>query len=291
MALAAGAALLSASDAGAADLPVDLELVLAADVSGSIDAEEGRQQREGYLAAIVDRAVIEAIGANFHRRIAVTYLEWASGDYQHVVVDWSLIEDAASATAFAARLAAAPWRSARWTSISAAIDAAVPLFDRNGYAGDRRVIDVSGDGPNNRGRALAAARDEAVARGIVINGLPILNDRPQPFDLPTPVAIDLDRYYADQVIGGPGSFVLPARGFADFRNAILSKLIREIAGDGVPRIHAGDRALAAADRAGRRGDGVPRCSPGDEGLVPRPPPAAAGRDGLVAAELRWAVRR
>ena len=228
------AALLAGSAADAADLPVDLELVLAVDVSGSIDAEEARQQREGYVAAIADRAVIEAIGANFHRRIAVAYLEWASGDYQHVVVDWSLIEDAASAQAFAARLAASPRRSARWTSISAAIDAAVPLFDGNGYAGERRVIDVSGDGPNNRGRPVRDARDGAVAQGIVINGLPILNDRPQPFDLPTPMAMALDRYYADHVIGGPGSFVLPAKDFTDFRNAILSKLIREIAADGAP---------------------------------------------------------
>ena len=228
------AALLAGSAADAADLPVDLELVLAVDVSGSIDAEEARQQREGYVAAIADRAVIEAIGANFHRRIAVAYLEWASGDYQHVVVDWSLIEDAVSAQAFAARLAASPRRSARWTSISAAIDAAVPLFDGNGYAGERRVIDVSGDGPNNRGRPVRDARDGAVAQGIVINGLPILNDRPQPFDLPTPMAMALDRYFADHVIGGPGSFVLPAKDFTDFRNAILSKLIREIAADGAP---------------------------------------------------------
>ena len=220
--------------ADAADLPVDLELVLAVDVSGSIDAEEARQQREGYVAAIADRAVIEAIGANFHRRIAVAYLEWASGDYQHVVVDWSLIEDAASAQAFAARLRPRPGARARWTSISAAIDAAVPLFDGNGYAGERRVIDVSGDGPNNRGRPVRDARDGAVAQGIVINGLPILNDRPQPFALPTPMAMALDRYYADEVIGGPGSFMLPAKNFTDFRNAILSKLIREIAADGAP---------------------------------------------------------
>jgi Protein of unknown function (DUF1194) len=224
----------SGSVARAADLPVDLELVLAVDVSGSIDAEEARQQREGYVAAVADPAVVQAIGANFHRRIAVTYMEWASGDYQRVVIDWSLIEGAADAAAFAARLAASPRRTARWTSISSAIDAAVPLFDGNGYAGERRVIDVSGDGPNNRGRPVREARDDAVARGIVINGLPILNDRPQPFDLPTPMAIALDRYFADHVIGGPGSFVLPAQDFTDFRTAILSKLIREIAADGAP---------------------------------------------------------
>jgi hypothetical protein len=228
-----GAALAASGGAAAAvaqELPVDLELVLAVDVSGSIDAEEARQQRDGYVAAIADAAVVQAIQANFHRRIAVLYLEWASADYQRVALDWAIIEDDGSAKAFAGRLAAAPPRTARWTSISAAIDAAVPLFEGNGYAGDRRVIDVSGDGPNNRGRSVLAARDEAVARGIVINGLPILNDRRQPFDLPTPVEMDLDLYYSDHVIGGPGSFVVPAKDFTDFRLAILNKLIREIAG-------------------------------------------------------------
>ncbi|HEX6015014.1 MAG TPA: DUF1194 domain-containing protein [Geminicoccaceae bacterium] len=225
VALAAG----GGATAAAQELPVDLELVLAVDVSGSIDAEEARQQRDGYVAAIADAAVVQAIQANFYRRIAVLYLEWASADYQRVALDWALIEDDASAKAFAGRLAAAPPRTARWTSISAAIDAAVPLFEGNGYAGDRRVIDVSGDGPNNRGRSVLSARDEAVARGIVINGLPILNDRRQPFDLPTPVEMDLDLYYSDHVIGGPGSFVIPAKDFTDFRSAILNKLIREIA--------------------------------------------------------------
>jgi hypothetical protein len=229
--LAAAAVAGSAEAARASELPVDLELVLAVDVSGSIDAQEARQQREGYVAAIADPSVLEAIGANFHRRIAVTYLEWASGDYQKVVIGWSLIEDAASAEAFAARLAASPRQSARWTSISSAIDASVPLFDGNGYAGERLVIDVSGDGPNNRGRPVREARDDAVAQGIVINGLPILNDRPQPFALPTPLAMALDVYYADHVVGGPGSFVLPAQDFSDFRTAILNKLIREIASD------------------------------------------------------------
>jgi hypothetical protein len=225
-------AVLPAAGHGAAaqDLPVDLELVLAVDVSGSIDTEEARQQRQGYVAAIADEAVVQAIRANFHRRIAVAYLEWASADYQRVVIDWTLIEDRKSAEAFATRLVAAPPRSARWTSISAAIDWAVPMFDGNGYAGDRLVIDVSGDGPNNRGRLVTAARDEAVARGIVINGLPILNDRPQPFALPTPVDMVLDRYYIENVIGGPGSFVIPAKDFTDFKAAILNKLIREIAG-------------------------------------------------------------
>jgi hypothetical protein len=237
----------------AAELPVDLELVLAVDVSGSIDAEEARQQREGYVAAIADRAVVEAIGANFHRRIAVAYMEWASGDYQHVVLNWTLIDGAASAAAFAALLAAAPRRSARWTSISSAIDAAVPLFEDNGYAGERLVIDVSGDGPNNRGRPVQDARDDAVARGIVINGLPILNDRPQPFDLPTPLALVLDEYFAEHVIGGPGAFVQPAQDFTDFRTAILNKLIREIAGDAPPAVLARRQGSATLQRRRRHG--------------------------------------
>ena len=230
-------------------MPVDLELVLAVDVSGSIDAEEARQQREGYVAALADRAVVDAIQSNFHRKIAVTYMEWASGDFQKVVIDWSLIQDMRSAEDFAARLAAAPRRSARWTSISSAIDAAVPMFDGNGYAGERLVIDISGDGPNNRGRPVRFARDDAVAKGIVINGLPILNDRPQPFDMPTPVELDLTGYYIEQVIGGPGSFVLPAQDFLDFRSAILTKLIREIAGDERPQRYtkaAPDRSIAGS---------------------------------------------
>jgi hypothetical protein len=214
----------------AEDIPVDLELVLAVDISGSIDADEARQQRQGYLAALADAAVLQAIGANFHRRIALAYVEWASADYQRLVVDWTLVEDEETSAAFTERLGALPPMSARWTSISGALDFSVPLFEGNGFAGDRRVIDVSGDGPNNRGRAVTDARDAALARGIVINGLPILNDRPQPFDLPTPQEMALDSYYTENVIGGPGSFVIPAQGFADFRSAILAKLIREIAG-------------------------------------------------------------
>jgi hypothetical protein len=212
------------------ELPVDLELVLAVDASGSIDAEEARRQREGYVAAIADEAVARAIQANFHRRIAVLYLEWAGARRQRVVVDWTLIGDAGGAGEFAAALAAAPLSSGHWTSISGAIDFAVPLIEANGYAGERRVVDVSGDGPNNRGRPVRAARDEAVARGIVINGLPILDDRTQPAGLPTPAELALDDYYRENVVGGPGAFVIPVQDFADFRAAVLRKLIHEIAG-------------------------------------------------------------
>jgi hypothetical protein len=232
--LLGSAALVAGAAVEAEEIPVDLELVLAVDVSGSIDATEAQQQRDGYIAAITDPAVLQAIRGNFHGRIAVAYVEWASAGYQRLAVDWALIDDDKSALAFAESITMSGPLSARWTSISGAIDFAVPLFDGNGFAGERRVIDVSGDGPNNRGRAVTAARDEAVARGIVINGLPILNDRPQPFGLPTPAELALDVYYAENVIGGPGSFIIPAQDFADFKAAILSKLILEIAGDAPP---------------------------------------------------------
>jgi hypothetical protein len=211
------------------DLPVDLELVLAVDVSASIDAEGARQQREGYVAAIADPAVVQAIRANFHQRIAVAYVEWASAGYQRLISSWRVVADRGSAEGFAARLRAAPAFSARWTSIGGAIDFAASLFAGNGYAGERRVIDVSGDGPSNQGRAVTLAREAALAQGIVINGLPILNDRRQPFDQPTPVELALDDYYRDRVVGGPGSFVIPVQDFRDFRRAILAKLVREIA--------------------------------------------------------------
>ena len=219
----------------AAEVAVDLELVLAVDISGSVDQTEARQQRDGYIDAIRHPAVVQAIAASRTGKIAVTYMEWAGADTQRVVVPWRLIDGPAAAQAVAQELARAPVRSGRWTSISAAIDKAVPLFKDNGFAGDRLVIDVSGDGVNNNGRPLSDARDEALKAGIVINGLPIDNDRPQPFGMATPMEVGLDRYYAQNVIGGPGSFVIPARGFGEFREAILQKLIQEVAGGTPPR--------------------------------------------------------
>jgi hypothetical protein len=164
----------------------------------------------------------------------MTYVEWAGAEQQEVLVPWTLLEDGATAAAFAGAIAEARTRRSMWTSISGAVDFAVPLFEGNGFAGERRVIDVSGDGPNNRGRPVTVARDEALARGIVINGLPILNDRPQPFDIPTPVEVALDRYYEENVIGGPGSFIVTALGFEEFKEAILMKLVLEIAGTPPP---------------------------------------------------------
>jgi hypothetical protein len=227
-----------ATPAGANDeLPVDVELVLAVDVSGSVDDVEARQQREGYVAAFRDPLVHRAIEQGAHQRIAVTYVEWASANFQQTVVGWTLLDGPAACERFAAMLAEAPIGRGRWTSISGAIDYAVPLFDDNGFAGERRVIDISGDGTNNNGRPVEDARWDALERGIVINGLPILNDRPQPFGMPTPRQLALDDYYERWVIGGPGSFMVVATDFDDFRRAVLAKLVREIAGtDGPTRL-------------------------------------------------------
>jgi len=209
-------------------LEVDLELVLAVDVSGSIDEVEARLQRQGYVSALAHPRVVEAIEAGPLGRIAVTYFEWANDRYQRTIAEWTLVDDARSAEALAATVAEAPVVTAPWTSISGAIDHAAGLFENNGYRGLRRVIDVSGDGYNNRGRGVQAARDDAVATGLIINGLPIVNDRLNPWGGPPPA--DLDLYYQNYVIGGPGAFIVIARDFEDFARAILSKLILEIAG-------------------------------------------------------------
>lgn len=218
------AAWLAAAPARA--LPVDLELVIAVDVSRSIDDEEAKLQRQGYVEAFRDPRVVEAIRSGPNGAIAVTYVEWAGADHQRTMIEWFLIRDGESAAEFAARIAALPRRSMGWTSISGAIDYASLRFGTAGYQGVRRVIDVSGDGVNNSGRAPRLARDEAVAQGIVINGLPILNDRP---NFGRPPEHDLDAYYESEVIGGPGSFLIAAENFEAFGAAILAKLIREIA--------------------------------------------------------------
>lgn len=223
-----GALVLAPPPAGA-QVPVDLELILAVDVSGSMDEEEAALQRKGYLDALVNPRVIRAIRAGPHRRIALTYLEWAGPHWQKVVVDWTLVHDAASARAFASAVAEEPVMTERRTSISTAIDYAMALFSRNPFKGPRRVIDISGDGPNNRGRPVLLARAEALAQGITINGLPIINDRPNPWG---PPPRDLDLYYQDNVIGGPGAFMIPALSFKHFGQAVLAKLIREIAHHG-----------------------------------------------------------
>jgi hypothetical protein len=212
----------------ASALTVDVELVLAIDVSRSVDDEEAALQRQGYIQALTNDRVIRAIQSGAHGGIAVTYVEWAGAAYQQQVIPWTLIRDAAAARAFVAQIAAAPRVSMSRTSISGAIDFSVPLFDDNGFEGARRVIDVSGDGQTNQGRPSWAARDDAVAKGVIINGLPILNDRSGwgPY-----AQGDLGAYYETNVIGGEGAFMMAAEDFHSFGDAILAKLIKEIADD------------------------------------------------------------
>lgn len=231
-------------DTEAAEVPVDLELVLLVDVSGSVDAQEAELQRRGYAAAIADKRVVEAIAGGPLGRIAVTYVEWADDTYQNVVVGWTVIDGPAAAQSFAERLVAAPINTAFWTSIGAALDFAVRHLEGNGFAGVRKVVDISGDGYSNRGRPPGEARDAAVKAGVVINGLPILNTRPNPWGGMPPN--DLDAYYERHVIGGPGAFVQVARDFNSFGQAILSKLVREIAlaPEAAPRT-TGHAALAS----------------------------------------------
>jgi hypothetical protein len=216
--------------ARAAGLPVDLVLVLAVDVSGSMDEHEMSQQRQGYIDAIRHPAVIRAILDGEQGRIALAYVEWAGAAFQWTLIDWTLIDGPESAEAFAGLLESKPLNRSMWTAIGSAIDYSVEMIERAPYDGKRRVIDISGDGPTNRGVPSSLARDRAVAKGITLNGLPILNDRPQPFGSPTPRQLQLDRYYESEVIGGDNAFLVVAEGFDDFRVAILQKLIREIAG-------------------------------------------------------------
>lgn len=229
---AAGALASGAPAAQAQGLPVDLELILAVDCSGSVDEVEAQLQREGYIAALTSDRVINAIKSGENRRIGVAYVEWAGETYQRIIVDWTIIEDLDSAKAVAAKIAASPYMAIRWTSISAAIDFSVALFQKSPFESQRRVIDVSGDGKNNNGRDVVSARDAAVASGIIINGLPILNSREGGFGSGMrgfPSDPDLDTYYQNFVIGGPGSFMVPAESFDTFSQAIQSKLIREVA--------------------------------------------------------------
>jgi Protein of unknown function (DUF1194) len=242
IALLAGLIGLPAMPAAAQDLPVDLELVLAVDISGSVDEQEARLQREGYIAALRHPDVIEAIQGGMFGRTAVAYVEWAGDHYQRTMLDWTVIEDQADAAEFADALAETPLLTAHWTSLSAAIDYAVPLFEDNGLKGFRQVIDISGDGHNNRGRPVEWARDDAVAAGITINGLPIVNDRPNPWGGRPPAGLDI--YYEERVIGGPGAFMIVAEDYTSFASAILSKLLLEIAGDPPPP----STTLAATER-------------------------------------------
>lgn len=226
--IAAGAAALAGTTGAArAEEPVDVALVLAVDVSRSIDEDEARLQREGYRAAVADPRVVEAIRGGMLGAVAIAYTEWAGIEYQRMVIPWTRIGSPRDAEGWAGTLAQAPRSSLSWTSISGAIDHARRVMAECPFEATRRVIDVSGDGVNNSGPPAELARDRAVAEGIVINGLPILNDRPT-FGRPPPMP--LDQYFRDSVVGGPGAFVIAAEDFETFGTAVRRKLIREIAG-------------------------------------------------------------
>jgi Protein of unknown function (DUF1194) len=209
---------------------VDLELVLAVDVSRSIDDEEFALQRQGYAQAFTHPSVIHAIQSNSRGRIAVTFIEWAGADFQKIVVPWTIVSDAESGALFSEAIDREPRSFWGWTSISGAIDVSMRAFAASPHKAMRRVIDVSGDGVNNSGRASGDARDEAVGAGVTINGLVIMNDRPTPgfFQMPQP---PLDEFYRSHVIGGPGAFVIAIDDFSTFAYAIVNKLIKEIAGE------------------------------------------------------------
>lgn len=217
--------------AAVAQTPVDLELVIAVDVSLSMDLDEQRLQRDGYVEAFRDPEIHKALASGPHGRIAATYMEWAGPPSQTVIIPWTLIDGPEAARAFADRLEATPISRARLTSISAALQFSKDLLAGSRVKGIRRVIDVSGDGPNNAGAPVTPIRDELVADGIVINGLPITlkTSVPSFFDL-----ADLDRYYAECVIGGTGSFMVPVKDMAEFKTAIRRKLLLEISGLGAP---------------------------------------------------------
>ncbi len=210
---------------------VDLALVLAVDVSGSIDSERFAIQRNGYAAAFDNESVINAILTGTHGAIAVTFVEWSGPGHQQQMIDWTLIKDATSSSEFAKAVGKTERIYSDWTSISGAIDFGMSLLRHSGFEAERQVIDISGDGPNNSGRSIIDARNAALAAGITINGLPILASEPQ-----------LDAYYRDNVVGGTGAFMIAVENFDSFATGILNKMVKEI-------VDRGDvRAIASAGR-------------------------------------------
>ena len=217
---------------------VDLQLILAVDVSGSVNQTRFELQKRGYVAAFRDARVLNAIRSGNAKAIAVTMVQWTGPTMQVQLMPWTLVNDGASVNAFADRIADVPRQLfGGGTSISGVIDYAVDLFRRAPFSAGRRVIDVSGDGANNRGRPAEAARDDATKAGIVINGLPILEVEP-----------DLEEFYRRNVIGGPNAFVIAVSRFDEFGDAIIRKLILEIAATGQSRIKLG---LQSTDTSAR----------------------------------------
>ncbi len=215
--------------AAAQEETVDLELILAVDTSQSVSAYEGWLQRQGYVQALSDPRVVQAIRGGAYGRIALTYMEWAGPGLWRTIADWRIVDGADAAAEFVNILTRVPIARGRGTSITGVVMHAIGMFEDNGIEGFRRVIDVSGDGPNSSGGNVNYARAAAIAAGVTVNGLAINNNDGSRYTLP-----DLDLYYRECVIGGPGAFVIAADGFESFADAILRKLILEIAGIGAP---------------------------------------------------------
>jgi hypothetical protein len=205
---------------------VDVELVLAVDVSYSMDLDELAVQREGYAEALISPEFLSALKSGPHGKIAVTYFEWAAAHDQKIIIPWRMVDGPESAGAVAAEILKTPLRRASRTSISGAINFGMQVLAENPYKGLRRVLDISGDGPNNNGEPVPIARDAALEKGIVINGLPIMVKQPS---YSTMDIDNLDIYFEDCVIGGPGSFVIPIKERAKFKEAIRTKLVLEVA--------------------------------------------------------------
>ncbi|RVC74090.1 DUF1194 domain-containing protein [Mesorhizobium sp. M4A.F.Ca.ET.022.05.2.1] len=233
LALALGTAPASSAE------PVDIELVLAVDVSLSMSPEELEIQRHGYAAALTHDLVLKAIAEGAYGKIAVTYVEWAGNNWQRVIVPWTAIANRADAERVVEQLNAHPPDSARRTSISGALEFGSDLFAESGFQGVKRVIDISGDGPNNQGAPVNLARDIVVSQGITINGLPLMTRGgfTGAYDVN-----DLDRYYSDCVIGGPGAFMIPVNDWTQFPEAIRRKLVLELAGPDSPQWAADEAA-------------------------------------------------
>ena len=238
--------------AQARDDQVDLLLVLAADISRSVDERKFRLQREGYATALVDPRVVQAMTGGPHGRIGLCFIEWASDGDEVVVIDWTAVGSEAAAKGVAERIRDAPRAFMGRTAIGAAIDFALTHLDRSPFRAPRRIIDVSGDGTNNSGRPVTMARDAAIAQNVTINGLVILSDVPlatNPTHTHPPGG--LTAYYENNVIGGPDAFVLEAQSFASFGQSLVSKLMKEIA------------TAPASDRVYRRPAGLTRAATRD----------------------------
>jgi Protein of unknown function (DUF1194) len=217
---------LSPAPAALAD-PVDMNLVIAVDISDSIDPDELQLQRKGYIAAFEDPEIVQAIKSGKNGRISIAYFEWSDSTDQTLVIDWMIVSDGPTASAFSTKLKLAPVQRGHFTSISSAISYALALLRRSPHEGDRRVIDISGDGRNNDGPPLTSAREAALSWNVTINGLPIDNERSQQASNLEPGQIA--QYYRDEVIGGPDAFVVVAKSYVDIERAISRKLLREIA--------------------------------------------------------------